>query len=267
MKEIIKTRQSQRSYNGQSLSIGDEKKLVDYLEQKDLLTGVFGHRIKVHYIKTNSKDLQKISTYGVVKNAPSYLVTVCENTPEALVDCGYVLEKLMLYLKSIGISTCWLGGTFKRSQLEVPVEEGQFIPIISPVGYAAVRKSFSDKTVRRIAGSDKRRPYEELFFQNTFSMPVTDSQLLERLSYVRMGPSASNKQPWRIVMDENDTAHLFLERTPNYGYEKLGYDIQMVDMGIAMCHYEIAKGAVEFTRQELDIPMLSEYTDYVVSMD
>jgi hypothetical protein len=60
---------------------------------------------------------------------------------------------------------------------------------------------------------------------------------------VRIGPSASNKQPWRIIRDADPPVfHLFLERTKNY-YENnrrmFGLmDIQRIDMGIAMCHFE-----------------------------
>jgi len=59
---------------------------------------------------------------------------------------------------------------------------------------------------------------------------------------VRIAPSASNKQPWRIVKIEG-AWHFFLERTKGYGdgiifkLLKLA-DIQRLDMGIAMCHFE-----------------------------
>ena len=49
---------------------------------------------------------------------------------------------------------------------------------------------------------------------------------------VRLGPSASNKQPWRIIK-ENNQLHLYCE-TRNYT------TMQKLDMGIAMCHLELA---------------------------
>jgi hypothetical protein len=60
---------------------------------------------------------------------------------------------------------------------------------------------------------------------------------------VRLGPSASNKQPWRIVRDGR-LWHFYLLRTPRYIANlgsKLGAiaDIQRLDMGIAMCHFEL----------------------------
>ena len=61
----------------------------------------------------------------------------------------------------------------------------------------------------------------------------------QALESVRLGPSASNRQPWRIVR-EGAAFHFFLPRTP--GYDKMTGEIhlQEVDMGIAMCHFELA---------------------------
>lgn len=59
------------------------------------------------------------------------------------------------------------------------------------------------------------------------------------LEMVRMGPSASNKQPWRIIKNKG-AFHFFLQRSP--GYDKLtgSRDMQRIDMGIAMCHFALA---------------------------
>jgi hypothetical protein len=64
----------------------------------------------------------------------------------------------------------------------------------------------------------------------------------EPLEMVRIGPSASNKQPWRIVQTGNQY-HFFLQRTRGYRESTLTRflgvaDIQHLDMGIAMCHFE-----------------------------
>ena len=71
------------------------------------------------------------------------------------------------------------------------------------------------------------------------------------LEMVRKAPSASNKQPWRIIKDQN-TWHFYLMRTPGYldnRYLKIMKieDLQRVDMGIAMCHFEL-------TTRELGLP-------------
>jgi len=56
------------------------------------------------------------------------------------------------------------------------------------------------------------------------------------LEMVWLGPSASNKQPWR-VLKANEVLHFYLQYTASY--EKMPYDIQRCDMGIAMAHFEL----------------------------
>ncbi len=58
------------------------------------------------------------------------------------------------------------------------------------------------------------------------------------LECVRIGPSASNKQPWRIVRN-GDAFHFYLSRTPRYEMIK-NIKLQNIDMGIAMCHFELS---------------------------
>jgi nitroreductase len=59
---------------------------------------------------------------------------------------------------------------------------------------------------------------------------------------VRLGPSASNKQPWRFVRQAS-AWHLYLHRTPGYGKGisslSATADLQRVDMGIAMSHFAL----------------------------
>ena len=60
------------------------------------------------------------------------------------------------------------------------------------------------------------------------------------LEMLRLGPSASNRQPWRLVKESGrDIFHLYLRRSR--GYDKLikAVDLQRIDMGIAMSHFEL----------------------------
>ncbi len=267
IKEAIISRKSQRSYDGTALSKKEEEILYTYLQNKENLVGIHGNSIQIHYIPSLSITGEKIGTYGVIKNAPAYLATVCNNTKEAMIDCGYVFEKLVLFLETKNIGTCWLGGTYKRSQIHVPVNENEIIPIISPIGHPTKKLSFSDKAVRYIAKADSRLAFDTLFHDKDFETSITSETKRELLEYVRLAPSASNKQPWRIVFDKHNVAHFYIERTPNYGVGKLNFDIQMIDIGIALSHYEIAKEKVTYIKKDPKIPFISDYCSYVISVE
>ena len=55
---------------------------------------------------------------------------------------------------------------------------------------------------------------------------------------VRLGPSASNKQPWRIVKIDS-FYHFYEYKEPGYS-NMFSYDIQKIDMGIAAAHFHLA---------------------------
>ena len=54
---------------------------------------------------------------------------------------------------------------------------------------------------------------------------------------VRLAPSAVNKQPWRIVLAGN-AAHFYEKRGRGY-VSADGWDLQKLDIGIAMCHFDL----------------------------
>jgi hypothetical protein len=97
---------------------------------------------------------------------------------------------------------------------------------------------------RMFASSDKRKPWDELFYCHDIDNVLDDQssgKFKTPLECVRIAPSASNKQPWRIIKGKDQGAfHFYLRRTP--GYEKLikNIKLQNVDMGIAMCHFELS---------------------------
>jgi hypothetical protein len=61
----------------------------------------------------------------------------------------------------------------------------------------------------------------------------------EKISELRQ--SASNKQPWRIIKDRDQNSfHFYLKRTPGYENIVKNIKLQNVDMGIAMCHFDLS---------------------------
>ncbi|MDF1617880.1 nitroreductase family protein [Petrocella sp. FN5] len=266
MKKAMMNRKSERSYNGKPLSEDHEKRLMAYLEDDKNRIGINGNVITIHYQKAVEQKSEKIGTYGVIKKAPAYLITACKNNEKAMLDCGYVFEKLVLYLESMGIATCWLGGTFNRNKINQvkAYAPDTFIPIISPIGYSAGKKTLTDRFFRRMAHSDSRKDFDSLFYDQEKSV-IEDTKLRKQLTYVRIAPSASNQQPWRIVIDSVKNAHFYLNRTPKYA-NQLGYDIQMIDMGIALCHYELATGKKNYFEKTEKLTIEKVNWEYVISV-
>lgn len=239
--EIAKIRKSVRTYTDTPLTDADRKKLTDYIDKLTSEESPFGARVRIKLFdvdkEINSKDL---GTYGVIKGAKTYLGVAVNETEDAMEAVGYVFEKLVLYAASLGLGSCWLGGTFNRGEFAkaMQITENEFFPIASPVGYPAPKNHTVDKIMRKAIKADTRKSFEELFFENDFNTPLSKEKAVEYgdiLEAVRLAPSAKNGQPWRIVKD-GDSFHFFEKKD----IPSSNHDIQRLDIGIAGCHFELA---------------------------
>ena len=268
IEETIKKRKSVRNYEKRGLSEQQRSEIVTYMNQ---IENPFQVKVKFHFLETELLDKgQKLGTYGVIQGAKDYLGVTVKNTDFAMEAVGYAFEMLVLYATSLGLGTCWMGGTFNRNQFKTAMEisENDVFPIISPIGIPLEKRSITDTLVRKIAKSDQRKEWQELFFSTSFENILSKedaSDYVTALELVRIAPSASNKQPWRIVKD-GELFHFF--KVQGYG-DVFGYDIQSVDMGIAACHFELAlkeKQIVGKFYKEQDIKIeLPEKTTYSFS--
>jgi nitroreductase len=120
------------------------------------------------------------------------------------------------------------------------------------------------------AGAKNRKKPEELFFDQAIGTPLdlaSCGEYAKVLGAVRKAPSASNKQPWRIIRDKENTFHLFMKENSFYNNLLKDVKIQNIDMGIAMCHFDLAAkelgldGAWEIKAPSLE----SENLKYIVS--
>lgn len=200
-----------------------------------------------------------------------------ENANEAIVEFGYIFEKMILFLTEINIGTCWLGGTFTRDSFEkeIILTDNEIIPAITPIGYFNSKRRLLESTLRFAVKADNKKQWSELFYYSNFDTQLTEEEAGEfatPIEMVRLGPSASNKQPWRIVLSKDKRfCHFYLAHTPKYGGNKLGYDMQRIDIGIAMCHFELTCKELNicghWTIKDLNISLPDEHTEYIVSWE
>jgi len=242
--EIIKKRVSYRTYSDKSIEDNVIKKFSVFVNA--VHTGPFGNQPRFRLLNRTPfmpDKGERLGTYGVIKNARLFLAGTIKKGFRALEDYGYCMELLILKATSLDLGTCWLGGTFNASGFAeaVDLREGEMLPAVSPVGYPAEDKSFTERMFRYVSGADRRKPWSELFFNSTFFLPLTRSQAGrydEVLENLRLAPSASNKQPWRVLRDAaHNCFHFYLARSLFYTLREIS--LQDIDMGIAMSHFEI----------------------------
>ncbi len=243
--ETIQRRYSCRSFSKRPI---DETVLQTFRQFVDAPPkGLFGNAPRFTLIAMDNlprDEWKKLGTYGVIKNARLYLVGMISPAPLATCDYGYCKEKLILKATGLGLATCWLGGTFAISAFgrAAGMRRNELLPTVSPVGYEADHKSLTEKVIRRFAGSDHRLPWKDLFFNGNAQTPLTPGEAgvySQALENVRLAPSASNKQPWRILYQKDiNRLSFYLFRATGYKYLR-NISLQEIDMGIALCHFDL----------------------------
>jgi nitroreductase len=268
---IIRERQSIRGFDGSSITPEQKAALLAALETgRNPFKSV--HRFIVVESENGSGEALKLGTYGIIKGAKQYLISAMTPGDEHLEALGFDMEYAVLHAQSEGLGTCWLGGTFNKGQFATALglKNGEMLPIVIPFGKPAAKDGLMGRLIRNLAGSNNRFAFEELFSNEEYGKPLSMADagpFAMPLEMVRLGPSASNKQPWRVVKEGN-TVHFYLK--PNKGYSKsLGYDIQRVDLGIAVCHFDAMAQAqgIEGHFQKLNGPQKEERDDlsYIIS--
>lgn len=258
--ELIRTRKSVRTFDGNPVADADIEMLTNYLQT---ITNPYG--IPVEFVLLDAEKHALSSP--VIQGEHLYITGKVQKMLHCEEAFGFAFEEMVLYAWSLGIGTTWIGGTMKRSHFEkeANVRNGEIMPCVSPLGVPAKKRSVKENAMRTAIRADKRLKAEELFFENNFKTPLhtKDTLIQTALEAVRVAPSAVNKQPWRIVK-VGKTYHF-------YEYHSLGnqagaeWDVQKVDMGIALCHFVmITGGKLILSDPQIDTPKDTEYIASIV---
>ena len=248
VKDLIQQRFSCRKYSREPIPGQMQANLRDFMI--GLNTGMFGTPMRFELIATEEQDpkaLRGLGTYGFIQGASGFVVGALGAGQHNLEEYGYRMEQLVLAATDLGLGTCWLGGTFTKSVFarRVDLQKDESMPAILAIGLIADEAEARQGAIRQRVSGHRRIPWQELFFDRLWGTALTPEAAGEYatvLEMVRLGPSASNKQPWRIVRTDG-FFHFLIQRTK--GYRNLMTrlvkidDMQRLDIGIAMCHFEL----------------------------
>jgi hypothetical protein len=275
---LIRQRYSCRTYQDRPIAAEKRQALAEYLAS--LPPAPLGPPARFQLISVTEQDrsaLRGLGTYGFIRGAAGFFVGAVQPGPKDMEGFGYLMEQIVLYATALDLGTCWLGGTFTKSTFaqKIALREGEVLPAVVAVGHIAGRRGLVDRAIRGSAQGDRRFPWERLFFEQRFGQPLTPEAAGDYavpLEMVRLAPSASNKQPWRVVKD-GDAWHFFVQRTPGYtrGLARafVHGDLQRIDVGIAMSHWDLTTAELRLPGQwvvrEPAIAPPGEPTEYIAT--
>jgi hypothetical protein len=267
--DLIRRRYSCRTYLAQPIAQDLRQRLAGFCAVTG--PGPFGAPVRFGFVAATEQDrsgLRGLGTYGFIKNPTGFILGAMGPGEKNLEDYGYQMERIILCATDLGLGTCWLGGSFTKSSFarRIGARRGETVPAVTSVGHIAGQGGSPARRTSRLS-------WEALFFRERFGSPLLREEAgayATPLEMVRLGPSASNKQPWRVVQD-GAAWHFCMQRTPGYpGVVATRLlriaDMQRLDVGIAMCHFELTArelglvGHWEIRDPGLALPELSEYT-------
>ncbi|MHA2179862.1 MAG: nitroreductase family protein [Promethearchaeota archaeon] len=275
IKDIIKKRTSWRTYIDKPLEQDVKEKMINLMRHNDFGSPFNEQAGKARFEllsipEFDPSEKKNLGTYGTIVGAQDFIVGAIEKSEYDREHFGYILESLILAATDLGLGTVWLGGTFNRSLFSAKIKkrDNESVPAITPIGYPAARTS-KEITIRSYAKADKRFPWEKLFFEGDFSNPLkVDNEYFTLIENVRLGPSAGNFQPWRIIKEPTENNfHFYLL----YADDKMGkvYNVfKRLDIGIAVCHFNLSAKELgisgKWSFEKPDISTSKDYS-YIIS--
>lgn len=245
--EGIFYRKSIRSFLMEPLEQKLLDNIVNFANHLESLTAE--HKVKYEVVKYVEEKHTLIENF-TGGNAPYYLVLYAARTEDYLLNAGYLLEQIVLYMTTKGLGTCYLGMKKLKSA-------GELEPVIA-VAFGKPKKEFYEEE-----RNPSRKPIHELACYKT---AVTED-VKEIVRAGRLAPSSLNSQPWRFVVYDN-RIHLFCRK------EKLLPEVMKkmhgIDMGIALAHLTVAAEEFWYSPQVTKLPNISEQKfkqhEYIVTV-
>ncbi len=219
--EIIFKRKSIRKFDG-ALFLTEEELVKIKQKIESLIPLVDDIKVKLEIVERSNTT---------AKRGEYCLLIYSENKPHYLLNSGYLLEQMDLFLTSYDIGVCWYA-LAKAKKMQV-----DSLDYVIMLAFGKSRP----QDFRREVSQFKRKSIDEIW-KGDFDTEVKDS--------VRLAPSACNTQPWRIISDSNCIKVYRNRNVKSFIPDsKLPY-YNSIDIGICLCFLEIAmsKKGYEFER-------------------
>lgn len=183
--------------------------------------------------------------------APHYICIYSEKVEHYLMNVGFMLQQVDLYLSAKSIGSCWLGMAKPANGALLKMNGMDFV-IMLAFGNAA-------EPLHRASISEfKRKAQNEI---------GALSEVFDIQDAVRLAPSATNSQPWFLT---GSAERIQIHRVKLGTVKAIIYDkLNQIDIGIALCHLYIAameKGKnVEFLYDKNDEDKAPKGYEYMMT--
>ncbi len=157
-----------------------------------------------------------LAHYGKFTNVPAYLAMIGKKGGDLEERCGYWGEKLVLTAQTLGLNTCWVGGTYKKIPDAYRIAPGEKLVIVISVGYGATKgHTRKSKTFAEVAKAEGNVPQ---WFRDGVAAAL-------------LAPTALNQQKFTLTLQGDRVK----------AKAGLGF-FTKTDLGIVKYHFELGAG-------------------------
>ena len=158
-----------------------------------------------------------LAKYGKFEGVNNYIAIIAPKGNDGSVIAGYYGEKLVLLIQTLGMNTCWVGGTFKKVKEAYTIGTGEELKCVISLGYGATQ--------------GKQHPQKKTFANVTQAQEPVPEWFKKGVEAALLAPTAVNQQKFRFILHDGNRVEAVAK------FSLIGYS--HLDLGIAKYHFEV----------------------------
>lgn len=217
--EAIKARHSVRKYIDKPIETTKVATLRAEVEKLNAESGL-NIQLVLDEPKCFSTGMWK---YGQFSGVNNYFVMAGPKGKEAEEKIGYYGEKLVLLAQTLGLNTCWVGLTYKRSPEHFTLRDGDIVHCVIALGYGTTP-----------GVQHPMKPVEQFYESNG----LAPEWFRAGMEAAMLAPTAVNQQKFKFILHDGNKVEA------KTLFSMAGYT--NIDLGIVKYHFEVGAGKDKF---------------------
>ncbi|MFV0527430.1 MAG: nitroreductase family protein [Lachnospiraceae bacterium] len=217
IKEAILKRHSVRRYTDQKIQGDTLQQLNECIAACNRESGL---HIQLCLEEPQAFD-SMMARYGKFENVRNYIALVGKKSAQFEEKCGYYGERIVLLATQLGLQTCWVGMSYKKSKSTAVIERGEKLLLVIAIGYGQTSGvSHSTKPLSKISRVEGEMP----------------DWFRHGMEAVKLAPTAVNQQKFMFELRDGQVS----ATAQKAFYSK-------VDLGIAKYHFDCVQPSPYFS--------------------
>lgn len=209
IEKLVKERHSVRSYLDKEIEnnkVEELNELIDDINKKEDLN--------IQLILNDREVFDKfILHYGRIKNCSNYIALIGKKDSLLEEKVGYYGEQIVLKAQELGLNTCWVAGTYKKSIVKAKINSNEKLVCIIAIGYGETNGVMRNS--KRIEDVTDSNNYPDWFKRG--------------IEFALLAPTAINQQKFKFEYIAENSVKA----------KALRGHLTKIDLGIVKYHFEL----------------------------